>query len=257
MRASGVGHGAAPVTWNPRMHRNKSLSVVIPCKNEEQGIATVLAGVPSYVDEVLVVDSSTDRTPEIAAQMGARVVREDRLGYGRAYKTGLAEASGDVIATIDGDLTYPIEQLDRLVDYLLDNDLDFVNASRFPLKDRGSMRTLNVVGNKLITLVFNILYFKSLADALSGMWVIRAEAVPKLRVRSDNWNFSEEIKIEAIVRDGVRFGECRIPYRERVGDSKLSPFKVGFENVMFLFAKRFTIGRGEPLRRAKAGLESK
>ena len=230
------------------MHREKSVSVVVPTKNEEQGIAEVISSVPSLVDEVLIVDSSTDRTPEIAAQMGARVVREDRRGYGRAYKTGLALASGDIIATMDGDLTYPIDELGRLIDYLLDNELDFVNASRFPLKERGSMKTLNAVGNRLITLAFNVIYFRRVRDALSGMWVIRTEAIPKLRVRSDNWNFSEEIKIEAISRDGVRFGECHIPYRERVGVSKLNPFKTGFENVMFLLVKRFTMGRGQPLR---------
>jgi glycosyltransferase involved in cell wall biosynthesis len=229
------------------MHREKSLSVVVPCKNEEEGIARVISTVPSYVDEILVVDSSTDRTPEIAAQMGARVVREDRAGYGRAYKTGLALASGDVIATMDGDLTYPIDQLSRLVDHMLDNELDFVNASRFPLKDRTSMKRMNAVGNKLITLAFNVVYFRRVADALSGMWVMRREALANLRVRSDGWNFSEEIKIEAIARAGVRFGECHIPYRERVGDSKLSPFKTGFENVMFLMVKRFTMGQGQPL----------
>jgi len=88
------------------MYRGKRISVVIPCHNEEAGVAAVLAQMPSMVDEVVVVDNaSTDRTAEVARGAGARVVFEARKGYGRAYKTGFAAARGDVIVTMDGDGT--------------------------------------------------------------------------------------------------------------------------------------------------------
>ncbi|MDA2924667.1 glycosyltransferase [Acidobacteria bacterium AH-259-L09] len=72
------------------MYRDRKITVVIPCLNEQEGIQHVLARMPEFVDEVIVVDNdSTDETPKIAEQMGARVIQERVRGYGRAYKTGL------------------------------------------------------------------------------------------------------------------------------------------------------------------------
>ena len=83
------------------MYRGQRISVVIPCHNEEDGVRAVMAQMPSIVDEVLVVDNaSTDRTTEVATSLGARVVYEGRKGYGRAYKTGFSEATGDIIVTM-------------------------------------------------------------------------------------------------------------------------------------------------------------
>ena len=88
------------------MFRGKRISVVIPCHNEEEGVRATIEQMPPIVDEVLVVDNaSTDSTAAVAKELGARVVYEARKGYGRAYKTGFAEARGDIIVTMDGDGT--------------------------------------------------------------------------------------------------------------------------------------------------------
>ncbi len=94
------------------MYKGQSITVIIPCLNEEQGIERVLRAMPEFVDEVIVVDNnSTDRTVEVAASLGAKVIREDVRGYGRAYKRGFAAATGDLIVTLDGDQSYPVDAL--------------------------------------------------------------------------------------------------------------------------------------------------
>src|SRR5262245_14314981 len=117
------------------MHRGLSISVVIPCYNEEDGVRAVIGEMPACVDEVVVVDNnSTDRTAEVARSLGARVVHETRKGYGAAYKAGIPAAASDVVVTLDGDGSYPAEAIAALVDELVDRRLDFLSASRFPLK---------------------------------------------------------------------------------------------------------------------------
>ena len=80
------------------MYKGQSITVIIPCLNEEQGIEKVLRAMPDFVDEVIVVDNnSTDRTSEVAAGLGAKVIREEVRGYGRSYKRGFAVATSDLI----------------------------------------------------------------------------------------------------------------------------------------------------------------
>jgi glycosyltransferase involved in cell wall biosynthesis len=222
------------------MHRGLKISVVIPCYNEEQGIRHVLESIPGYVDEVVVVDNaSTDRTAEIARSLGARVVYQGVRGYGAAYKAGLPAATGDVIATLDGDGTYPPEAIEGLVDHLEDEKLDFISASRFPLKDGSAMDPMNKLGNWILTAATLLLFFRPIRDSQSGMWVFRRKILPLLRLHSDGMALSEEIKIEAIRNPGVRFGEKHIDYRPRIGDVKLRKWRDGFDNLWFLVRMRF------------------
>ena len=223
------------------MHRGLKISVVIPCYNEEEGVRHTMGQLPSCVDEVVVVDNnSTDRTAEVARSLGARVVRETRKGYGAAYQAGLPAATGDVTVTLDGDGTYPADQIPELVDFLVDKQLDFVNASRFPLKNPRAMNFSNKVGNGILTLGMAVLYGKPVRDSQSGMWVYRTPVYKKLSVKSDGMAFSEEIKIEAIRHREVRFGEYSVDYRPRVGEVKLDKWRDGFKNLYFLVKKRLS-----------------
>lgn len=222
------------------MHRDLKISVVIPCYNEEEGVRHVIERLPPYIDEVVVVDNnSTDRTGEVAASLGARVVHEKRKGYGAAYKAGLPAVTGDVTVTLDGDGTYPSEQIAELVDHLVDRKLDFVSASRFPLQNPRAMNFSNKVGNWVLTAGMAIVYARVVRDSQSGMWVFRSTVYPKLNVTSDGMAFSEEIKIEAIRHPEVRFGEHPINYHPRVGEVKLQKWRDGFRNLLFLVTKRF------------------
>ncbi len=221
------------------MHRNLTISVVIPCYNEEEGVREVVQRMPAVVDEVVVVDNNcTDRTAEVARSLGARVVAEPVPGYGAAYKTGLRTASSDLIVTLDGDGTYPPEEIPRLVDALLDRHWDFLSASRFPLADPRAMGLSNRIGNWVLTVAAAVLFFKPIRDSQSGMWVFRRSGLERMRLRSDGMPFSEEIKLEALLR-GLSFGEEHIPYGARVGEVKLQKWRDGWHNLVFLFRKRF------------------
>jgi len=221
------------------MQRKLKISVVIPCYNEEDGVREVIGRMPRAVDEVVVVDNNcTDRTAEVARSLGARVVAERTPGYGAAYKAGLAAATGDVIVTLDGDGTYPPEEIPRLVDALEGRGWDFLSASRFPLSDPKAMNISNRVGNWVLTVAAAVLFFKPIRDSQSGMWVFRRAALGRLRLTSDGMAFSEEIKLEALLRN-LRFGEEHIPYGARVGEVKLQKWRDGWRNLTFLVRKRF------------------
>ena len=236
------------------MYREHTISLIIPCYNEETGIARVLKKVPQFIDEIIVVDGgSTDRTEQIARVAGADVIVEHRRGYGRAYRTGFQRARGDIIVTSDGDGTYPVENVAEIIDYLLETPLDFVSASRFPLRDKRSMSFRNFVGNAVITFLVVLLFHERITDALSGMWVFRKECLRGIKLTSNNWDFSEEIKIEAIRNPDIQFGEYPILYRERAGETKMFPWTVAVSNLLFLFNKRFvSLRRPKSVRRQEA-----
>lgn len=221
------------------MYRDLRISVVIPCFNEEHGLRHVLERMPAYVDEVVVVDNnSTDATALVAQELGARVIFESRKGYGNAYQAGLPAATGDIIATVDGDGTYPSDVIAPIIDHMIARQLDFVSASRFPLRDRRAMRARNVLGNKILTYTFRLLYARWIADSQSGMWVFRRGCLRHVRPTQPGMAFSEEIKIEALQAPGLRFGEYHIDYYERIGETKLYTWRDGFINLGYLLRRR-------------------
>jgi len=221
------------------MHKNLRITVVIPCLNEEQGIQKVLRAVPAFVDEVIVVDNgSSDRTAAIAQEMGAVVITELHRGYGRAYKKGFACATGDVIVTLDGDHSYPIDALSYLLEAFTQSRVGFLSASRFPVLADTAMSAKHKFGNHVLSLVMSLLFFRWVHDSQSGMWVFRRDVLPKMKLVSDGMAFSEEIKIEAIKNKQIGFREIFVSYSQRIGEKKLRPWRDGFQNLMFLFRKR-------------------
>jgi dolichol-phosphate hexosyltransferase len=222
------------------MYKGQSITVIIPCLNEEQGIEKVLRSMPDFVDEVIVVDNaSTDSTSAVAARLGAKVIREDVRGYGRSYKRGFSFASSDLIITLDGDHSYPVDALSYLIEAFLHLDVDFLNASRFPTRDPEAMSLKNKIGNLILSLAMSVLFFRWVRDSQSGMWVFRRSILQYMKLDSDSMAFSEEIKVEALREPRIRFGEISILYSSRLGETKLNPWRDGFGNLAFLFRKRF------------------
>ena len=229
------------------MYKNRRITVVIPCLNEEEGIVQVLSRMPSFVDEVVVVDNdSTDRTAEMAQRFGAHVLHEKIRGYGRAYKTGLTQAQGDIVVTLDGDHSYPVDAISYLLEAFLHSDVRFLSASRFPLKNKHAMSVKHWIGNKLLSLLLSVLYFRWVRDSQSGMWVFERESLKEMDLRSDGMAFSEEIKIEAIRNRKIGFKEIYVDYSNRTGEIKLQPWRDGSRNLVFLIRKRFTRKHASP-----------
>jgi len=221
------------------MYKDQKITVIIPCLNEEQGIERVLRSMPDFVDEVIVVDNaSTDGTSEVAAALGAYVIREEVRGYGRSYKRGFARATGDIIVTLDGDHSYPPDAISYLLEAFLHLEVDFLNASRFPVRDPRAMSFKHKIGNLVLSLAMSVLFFRWVRDSQSGMWVFRRSILKGMRLESEGMAFSEEIKIEAIKNPKVRFGEISILYSSRLGEIKLNPWRDGLHNILFLLRKR-------------------
>lgn len=216
------------------------VSVIIPTLNEAESIGEVIDSIPTdFADvEVLVIDGdSKDGTQEISTAHGATVINEPRPGYGRAYKTGFANASGEIIATLDGDATYPAEEIPRLVKILADGNLDFITCDRLSkLHKTGIMSARHRLGNWTLTFLTNLLFGLKIVDSQSGMWVFRKEILKKLELTDDGMPLSEEIKIEAWLKR-VKFKEVSVDYRIRKGEVKLKTWGDGYKNLKFLIRK--------------------
>lgn len=220
------------------MHGSHRISLIIPCYDEAEGLPHVLRKVPPVVDEVVVVDNdSQDETAAVAASMGAVVVHEGKKGYGNAYFKGFATASGDIFVTLDGDGTYPVDEITRLLEVMENEKLDFISACRFPLSEPKNMDPVSRFGNWVLTLVTAVLFGYGIKDSQSGMWVFRKSALGKMRLKSTGMALSEEIKIEA-VRRGLKFKEIHIPYYERFGEKKIKKFQDGIRNLVYLLQLR-------------------
>jgi glycosyltransferase involved in cell wall biosynthesis len=240
-------------------------TLIVPTLNEADSIGVVIRSFRTAVErankeqfsgspidwEVLVVDGmSGDGTADRAREAGARVLSEPRKGYGRAYLTGLAEAQGDVIATADGDGTYPVEEIPGLVLRLQTEQLDFISGDRLTMLNRKAMTTEHRIGNRLLNFFLGIAYHRFLAtlprgtlvDSQSGFWVFRRSILARLTLTQEGMAFSEEIKLEAVMR-GFRFEEIPIGYSERWGAPKLSSWRDGQKNLLFLLEKRLAVHR--------------
>ncbi len=228
------------------MYKDLKITVIIPCLNEEQGVGRILRLMPAFIDEVIVVDNdSTDGTSKVAESLGAKVIREKVRGYGRAYKRGFAQATGDIIITLDGDHSYPVDAISYLLEAFLHLEADFLNASRFPVRDRRAMSFKHKMGNLVLSVAMSILYLRWVRDSQSGMWVFRRSILDSMDLLSDGMAFSEEIKIEALKNSRIRFREISIQYSSRLGEIKLNPWRDGFHNLFFLARKRFAGKRGK------------
>ena len=218
------------------------VSVVIPTMNEEASIGAVIDEVhTALVDwdlEVLIVDTdSRDRTRDIAMEKGARVVPQPRRGYGRAYKTGFAAATGTFIATLDADLTYPAYRFPDFLTPLAGDRADFVSGDRLSGLSNGTMTGMHRVGNEILNIAFRSLYDSGVRDSQSGMWSFRRSILPRLQLLHDGMAFSEELKLE-VIRAGFRFLEIPIEYRIRVGDKKIRSVSDATGNLIWLARKR-------------------
>lgn len=223
------------------MLRNKHISLIIPCRNEQEALKTVLKAVPSCVDEVIVVDNlSTDNTPKVAKSYGASLILEKRsengIGYGYAISAGINRAKGDIIVCLDGDGSYPVDNIKKIVRDLLDKNLDFISCNRSPIKLPKSRSKIRHLGVSILNFFIFLLYGYKIKDSLSGMWVFKKGIVNDLKLFEGGWNFSEEIKLSAISNSKIKFKEVSIPYKDReFNQSKLNIFSAGLNYLVFLF----------------------
>lgn len=227
------------------MIRTKTISLVIPCRNEEHALEKLLKRVPKYVDEVIVVDNgSTDNTSRVAKKLGAKVIHELRtdssgIGYGYAHQNAIHSAKGDYIVALDGDNTYPVNKILPALNFLEKNELLFLSCSRFPLKRNKAISWLRIMGVLILNAETSFLYGVKIQDILSGMWISNAKYLKDLPLKSGGWNFSPEIKITALYKNRSTFGEFHIPHSYRYdGKSKQKIWKTGFDHLTYILGRR-------------------
>lgn len=225
------------------------VTVLLPTINEEKGIGKTIDSIKHDIFkknkwelEIIIVDGdSKDKTQHIAKSKGAKIIVEKRKGYGRAYKTGMPQATGDIIVTGDADATYPFERIHTYVKQLIDEDLDFITTDRFAELGQGSMNTKHYLGNTILALTLRVLYFIKLRDSQSGMWIFKKQALEKIQSLEkfdDGMPFSEEIKIEMFTSKDIKAKEIPSALYAREGDVKLESFTDGWKNLKYLLFKR-------------------
>ncbi|WP_448592661.1 glycosyltransferase family 2 protein [Thermoflexus hugenholtzii] len=233
-----------------------TLSIVIPAYNEESAIGAVLERVRAvgpalqeagFTDwEVIVVDDgSRDRTAEIvSAYPEVRLIRHPvNRGYGAALKTGFAHAHGEWLAFLDADATYPPESLPDLYRAARASGADMVVGSRMGSAE-SEMPLVRRIGNWGFAFLLRVLGSAAISDSASGMRLLRREILERLYPLPDGLNFTPAMSARAIY-EGLRMIEVPIPYRERLGQSKLHPLQDG---VRFLHAIVWTVMTYNPVR---------
>src|SRR5437870_2652683 len=207
------------------------VSVIIAALNEEEAIANVAASVPREIaDEIIIVDNgSTDRTAEVAAAAGARVVTEPQHGYGRAFRAGLRSLSADceIVVFLDGDGSDYPEMMNRLVEPIIKGTHDFVISSRTRgRRERGSMNWHQVFAGHMVGFFLRLLYGVRSTD-MGPFRAIHRDALQRLKMREETYGWPLEMQMRA-ARAHLRTLEVPVDYRRRAGGrSKIAGTVVG------------------------------
>ncbi|MFO7927036.1 dolichyl-phosphate hexose transferase [Natronomonas sp.] len=194
--------------------------------NEEAAIATVIDDIDEVTDgnaEVVCVDGSSDRTPEIAREKGARVIDQEPQGYGVAVREAILTPDRPIVVTTDCDDTYPMEQLPEFLD-AINAGYDVVSGDRL-YHGAEAMPAFNRFGNHAFAAIASALMGERIHDTTTGMRAYRREVVESIEW-TENTGLSAELLIRPLMR-GYEIREQPIAYRERAGETKLDPIEGG------------------------------
>ena len=218
------------------------VSVVMPCLNEAESVGRCVEkawralremGVPG---EVVVVDNgSTDGSPEIAARAGARVVHEQRRGYGAAYLRGFAEARGRYLVMGDSDDSYDFLAIPDFVTPLRQGGYDMVIGSRLRGKILpGAMPwSHRWIGNPILSGMLRLLFRTSVSDSHCGMRAFTRNAYERMRLQTTGMELASEMVVNSL-RARLKIHEVPITYHPRAGESKLDGFRDAWRHVRFM-----------------------
>ena len=230
--------------------------VVIPALNEESSIAHVIEAIPQPpVERIIVVNNgSSDRTAEIARRAGATVVDEPRQGYGRACRRGIEEAgSAEIVVFLDADFSDDPSCLPDLIEPILRDEADLIIGSRIlGHREKGALPLHARLGNRLACFLLYRLFGIRFTD-LGPFRAIRRSALEQLGMRDATYGWTVEMQAKAVLHT-LRCGEVPVPYRRRIGRSKISGTVLGslkagskiLSTLILLWLKRQTLTRTGP-----------
>lgn len=221
------------------------ISVAMISMNEEKAVGRVIGDIQSALagreHEIVIVDSSSDRTPEISEQMGARVIRQvPPQGYGRAMMRVLQECRGDVVVTLDCDGTYPAERIPILADRVLSGECDLLDASRLEQRP-AAMPFANYLANAVFALTARVLLGVRCSDLHSGMRAYGPRIIRQVEFDPNGPALPVDLLLKPALL-GFRVRETFIPYHERIGATTLHRWSSTlwtFRRIFRLFPLRF------------------
>ena len=203
------------------------ITVIIPAFNEQDSIAKVISEIPSIVSEVIEVNNnSSDLTAKNAEQAGATVLHQPERGYGNACLKGLDYISKqtskpDIIVFLDGDYSDYPEELIKVVNPIIDQDIDFVVGARVKaLREPGAMTPQQVFGNWLATFLMK-LFFKSRFTDLGPFRAIKYHKLLQLNMLDQTYGWTVEMQLKAL-KQKLSYTEVKLRYKNRIGVSKVS-----------------------------------
>jgi glycosyltransferase involved in cell wall biosynthesis len=204
-----------------------NIKVIIPAFNEQDSIGLVIKAIPEIANEIIVVsNNSTDQTEQVALDAGATVLKEARKGYGYACLKGMAYIANqnetpDIIVFLDGDYSDYPEELTKIVQPIIDDDVDFVVGARVKaLRENGSMTLPQIFGNWLATTLMG-LFFKSTFTDLGPFRAIKYQKLLDLQMEDKTYGWTVEMQLKAL-KQKLTYREIPVRYRNRIGESKVS-----------------------------------
>lgn len=225
----------------------KKITILIPVFNEVNTLTGILEKVESIdfygleKEIILIDDCSTDGTKELYKDLNYKVLyHEKNMGKGAALRTGFKEATGDIVTIQDADLEYNPQDLLPLVKSILDNEADVVYGSRFLNIDKSkNFMFTHFLGNKMLTIITNVLYGAKLTDMETCYKVFKAEYVKNLDIKSNRFDFEPEITAKVLKRK-AKLKEIPITYEARgFEEGKKISWKDGFAAIFALIKFRF------------------
>lgn len=220
------------------------ISLVIPAKNEEEGIGPLIRSARNYAAEVILVDGhSVDRTRDEGAKAGAKVIMDKGKGKGDAIKEGIQRATGEIIVFMDGDGSHRPEDIPELVRPIIQGRADLVIGSRIlGGSDEFKMSFdsfLRQTGSNFIALIINWRWGTSLTDIQNGFRAIKADAARSLKLCADDFDIEEEMVMKCL-KKGYRVAEVASHEEvRRWGKSKLPTIR-GYKFIYRLFKEIVT-----------------
>ncbi len=205
----------------------KDIKVIIPAFNEADSISSVIAEIPEVVSEIIVIsNNSTDLTMEMAKKAGATVLSENRKGYGFACLKGIDYVQRqskvpDIIVFIDGDYSDYPEEMTRILQPILEEDVDLVIGARVPeLRQPGAMTPQQIFGNRLATFLMRVLFGARFTD-LGPFRAIKFEKLLLLQMEDKTYGWTVEMQLKALKKK-LTYTEVPVHYKKRIGISKVS-----------------------------------
>jgi dolichol-phosphate hexosyltransferase len=235
----------------------EKITILIPCYNEENGVGKVISRIPTerlrrlgYGLEIIVIDNnSIDATASVALDAGAKVIKEERQGKGFALRKGFESISDDttIVVMIDGDNTYDINEIFRLVEPISNGFCDVVIGSRLngKIMDK-SMTNLNRAGNWALTFLVRTSYLANVTDVCTGFFAWSRKSIDILRPYLSSSDFTVEMEmITKLAKLGFEIYSVPITYNSRIGTSSLHPIKDGAKIFGIWFNNLFWSPYGE------------